>query len=156
MGKRRRARELALQYLYQWDFHGAAAGAGEDPVWEDQGDPEVQAHARAIVNGVREKKDEIDQVIVTQSQHWKLYRMTRIDRNILRISVYELLACPEIPPKVSIDEAIEIAKKFGTSQSSAFINGLLDQIGKRCGKIADPAASGQDQKHETSGDGNTD
>jgi len=81
--------------------------------------------------------------------------MSRIDRNILRMALYELLSCADIPPRVSIDEAIEVGKKFGTSDSGAFINGILDQICKRLGKF--PAEPDQDQgkSHEHSGDRNT-
>jgi N utilization substance protein B len=145
MGKRRRARELALQYLYQWDFHGPENEEACRLFWESQGDPsEVKTFARRIVDGVKEQKQEIDGLIESQSKHWKLYRMSRVDRNILRIAVFELLDA-DTPPKVSIDEAIEVGKKFGTSDSGAFINGILDQICKKLGKI--PA--GQD--HENSG-----
>jgi len=151
MGKRRRARELALQSLYQWDFLGSEDGEPSQIFWESQRDPEeIKTFALEIVNGVKAKKEEIDQIIETYSKHWKLYRMTRIDRNILRISVYELISCPDIPPKVSIDEAIEIAKKFGTSESSGFINGILDQIGKRLGVFNSRKSQGP--SHEPSSD----
>lgn len=144
MGKRRRARELALQCLYQWDFHGAG---GDEPIqifWESRHDSEqIKDFAETIVEGVKRDCGKIDELIESQSRHWKLYRMSRIDRNILRIAVFEMLDCEDIPPKVSIDEAIEIGKKFGTTQSGAFINGILDQISRRLGRISSPEDESQ-------------
>ena len=81
-----------------------------------------------LVQGVRESQDEIDALIERFSQNWKIGRMPRVDRNILRVAVYELLHCHDIPPKVSINEAIDIAKRFGTEDSGAFINGILDSV----------------------------
>jgi transcription antitermination protein NusB len=137
MGRRRRARELALQHLYQWDFHGSE----EQPAaaaWEDRDDPdETRGFAHRIVEGVKARQEEIDALLEDQSKNWKLYRMSRIDRNILRIAVFELLAEPEVPAKVALNEAIEIGKKFGTTESGAFINGILDQICRRLGKSVD-------------------
>ena len=137
MGKRRRARELALQHLYQWDFHGSEAQPAE-AAWEDLDDPdETRGFARRIVEGVKARQEEIDALLEDQSKNWKLYRMTRIDRNVLRIAVFELLAEPEVPAKVALNEAIEIGKKFGTTESGAFINGILDQICHRLGKVVE-------------------
>ena len=81
-----------------------------------------------LVEGVREFQHEIDPLITSFSEHWKIDRMSRADRNIMRVAVYELLFCDDIPPKVSINEAIDIGKKFGTEESGAFINGILDSI----------------------------
>jgi len=81
-----------------------------------------------LVQGVREFQGEIDALIERFSQNWKISRMPRVDRNILRVAVYELLHCHDIPPKVSINEAIDIAKRFGTEDSGAFINGILDSV----------------------------
>ena len=150
MGKRRRARELALQYLYQWDFHGPGQEEPAILFFDNLHDPEeVKAFAASIVLGDKARHEEIDRLIEAQSQHWKLYRMSRVDRNILRIAVFELLDSPDTPPKVSIDEAIEIGKKYGTSDSRAFINGILDQICKRLGRLPGPAPVKSD---EDSGD----
>jgi N utilization substance protein B len=154
MGKRRQARELALQYLYQWDFHGAA---GEEPVtvfFESRGDTdETKKFAQRIVDGVKTRQEEIDGLLEEQSRHWKLYRMSRIDRNILRIAVYELLDQPDVPPKVSLNEAIEIGKKYGTGESGAFINGILDQICRRLGKAIDARReTGPDKTDDHPGD----
>jgi transcription antitermination protein NusB len=154
MGKRRRARELALQYLYQWDFHGPEEAGPSAEFWADRHDPEepVKAHAERIVAGVKERREEIDALIEGQSQHWKLYRMSRIDRNILRMAIYELMACPEVPAKVSIDEAIEIGKRFGTTDSSAFINGILDQICRRLGRLEMKADAAPEADDDPAGD----
>ena len=136
MGKRRRARELALQYLYQWDFHGPGEDEPARLFRETRRDSAaVKEYAWELADGVKANQQEIDALIESHSQHWKLYRMNRVDRNILRMAVFELMSCPEIPPKVSIDEAIEIGKKFGTTESSTFINGILDQICRRLGKM---------------------
>ncbi len=84
-----------------------------------------------LSTGVLEKKDEIDQIIESHSSNWRLHRMSCVDRNILRLAVYELYYCSDIPAKVSINEAIDIGKKFGTKESGSFINGLLDSIRKK-------------------------
>lgn len=81
-----------------------------------------------LVNGVREFQHEIDPLIERFSENWKISRMSRVDRNVIRIAVYELLHCDDIPPKVSINEAIDIGKRFGTEDSGAFINGILDSV----------------------------
>lgn len=136
MGKRRRSRELALQFLYQWDFNGVDNPGPFQTFWEDRGDAEpVKAFAQALTEGVMKNRAEIDRLIEDQSRHWKLYRMNRIDRNILRMAVFEMMSFPEVPVKVSIDEAIEVGKKFGTSESGAFINGILDRICRRLGRL---------------------
>ena len=81
-----------------------------------------------LVQGVTEREAEIDSLIEQFSENWKMSRMSRVDRNVMRIAVYELLYCQDIPPKVAINEAIDIGKKFGTEDSGAFINGILDSI----------------------------
>jgi N utilization substance protein B len=81
-----------------------------------------------LVEGVQESLDEIDPLIEQFSENWKMSRMSRVDRNVMRIAVYELLYCQDIPPKVSINEAIDIGKKYGTEDSGAFVNGILDSI----------------------------
>lgn len=144
MGKRRRSRELALQHLYQWDFHGTAEKP-EAVAWDDLDDSdETRAFAHRIVEGVKGRQEEIDHLLEDQSKHWKLYRMSRIDRNILRIAVFELLAEPDVPAKVALNEAIDIGKKFGTTESGAFINGILDQICRRLGKPVERARESGD------------
>jgi len=130
MGKRRKAREVALQFLYQLDQTGAADPAPfESDFWNRHPvDEEARAFAAALVRGAKLQQAKIDAIIAESAEHWDLDRMAVVDRNILRIAVYELLCEPGVPAKVAINEAIEIAKKFGTAESSRFINGVLDRI----------------------------
>jgi N utilization substance protein B len=130
MGKRRKAREVALQCLYQLDQHGAEDPAPHgDEFWARHPvDPDTQAFADALVRGSKQQQAKIDQLLGQYAEHWDLDRMAVVDRNILRMAVYELLWAPDVPPKAVINEAIEIAKKFGTTESSRFINGVLDRI----------------------------
>lgn len=129
MGNRRKSRELALQALFYMDM------SEEDPrsaltLFCENFTPSKAAlpFFLKLVLGVVNAKPAIDQVIRQHSSHWKLGRMACADRNILRIGVFELFCCQDIPPKVSINEAIDIGKKFGTEDSGAFINGILDSI----------------------------
>jgi N utilization substance protein B len=130
MGKRRKAREVALQFLYQLDQHGAGDPAphGAEFWARHPVDPDTQAFADALVRGAKQQQPKIDQLLAQYAEHWDLDRMAVVDRNILRMAVYELLWAPDVPPKAVINEAIEIAKKFGTTESSRFINGVLDRI----------------------------
>ena len=129
MGTRRISREQALQALFYMDMH---RDPGEDSValfcrCFAQDKPAGPFFHR-LVNGVRDNRQTIDAVIEKFSSNWKLSRMSCVDRNILRIAVYALLFCADIPPKVSINEAIDVGKRFGTEESGAFINGILDSI----------------------------
>lgn len=130
MGKRRKAREVALQFLYQLDLHGAVDPKPYEPeFWQRHPvDPATRAFAEGLVRGSKEQQAKIDHLLAEYAEHWDLERMSVVDRNILRMAVYELLWQPEVPPKAAINEAIEIAKKFGTTESSRFINGVLDRI----------------------------
>ena len=129
MGNRRKSRELAMQVLFYMDM--------------SQGDPkellerfcnnftpskQVLPFFLKLVKGVMQAGPEIDAIIERFSANWKLSRMSCVDRNVMRIAVYELLCCHDIPSKVSINEAIDVGKKFGTDESGAFINGILDSI----------------------------
>ena len=130
MGKRRKGREVALQFLYQLDLHGAGdPKPHEDEFWERHPvDPDTRSFAEGLVRGSKQHQSKTDQLITQYAEHWDLERMAVVDRNILRLAVHELLWQPDVPPKVAINEAIELAKKFGTAESSRFINGLLDRI----------------------------
>ena len=132
MGARRKARELALQMLYQHDLSGNAADAIIG-TFEDLQKSKVNTREFAvrIFRGTIENMGKIDEMIVAQADNWRLERMAVVDRNIIRMSVYEFLHETDTPKLVIIDEAIEIAKKFGTQKSSQFINGILDGILKR-------------------------
>ena len=129
-GKRRKARELALQFLYQLEQNGATdPGPFEADFWARHPvDDEARAFADSLVQGAKRHQGEIDKRIAECTEHWDLDRMAVVDRNILRLAVYELLFEPAVPGKVTINEAIEIAKKFGTTESGRFINGVLDRI----------------------------
>ena len=130
MGKRRKAREVALQFLYQLDLHGAVDPMPYEPeFWQRHPvDPATRAFAESLVRGSKQQQSKIDQLLAQYAEHWDLERMAVVDRNILRMAVYELLWQPDVPPKAAINEALEIAKKFGTTESSRFINGVLDRI----------------------------
>jgi len=132
MGARRKARELALQMLYQHDLSGNAADAIIG-TFEDlqKSKANTREFAERIFRGTLDHLTRIDDMIVAQADNWRLERMAVVDRNIIRMSVYEFLHEADTPKLVIIDEAIEIAKKFGTQKSSQFINGILDGILKR-------------------------
>ncbi len=131
LGIRRRAREFALQVLYQIDVTHIEANEALGLFWEHfASDEEARGFCERLVRGVVDHYDEINGLIESQAEHWKMSRMDRIDRNILRIAIYELLYCEDIPPKVAMNEAVDIGKKFGTQESGAFINGILDGIGR--------------------------
>jgi len=140
MSNRRQARERALQALYQLELSGTATPLEAlEQAWvasaeEGPRDEEVHTFALELVKGVRDELKEIDELIGKHSHNWKLDRMSRIDRNVLRLGVYELRFRDDIPKKVSINEAVELGKKFGGEQSSAFINGLLDKLAQELKK----------------------
>ena len=132
MGRRRKTREVALQFLYQLDLHGADDPAQHEAEFWSRNPVTEETHVfgDALVRGTKANQGKIDQIISQFAEHWDLDRMAVVDRNILRLAVYELLWTADVPPKVAINEAIEIAKKFGTKESSRFINGVLDRIHK--------------------------
>jgi N utilization substance protein B len=129
MGNRRRSRELAMQALFQIEMiQDDSTEAVELFCRHFRVSKSVKPFFLRLVEGVREFQSEIDALIERFSENWKISRMSRVDRNVLRVAVYELLHCHDIPPKVSINEAIDIAKRFGTEDSGAFINGILDSV----------------------------
>lgn len=141
MGKRRRARELALSLLYQLEFHPHDSGEATKVFWKNHpASPEVRAFADDLVRGTLERREVIDRLIALYAQHWRLSRMAVIDRNILRMAVYELLWNEETPEKVIINEAIELAKTYGAEDSGRFVNGMLDQIKPLRGKALPTSA----------------
>ena len=132
MGARRKARELALQMLYQHDL----SGNPPDTIimtFEDlqKSKPNTREFAMRVFKGTVDNLPKIDAMIVQQADNWRIERMAVVDRNIIRMSIYEFLHENDTPKLVIIDEAIEIAKRFGTQKSSQFINGILDGILKR-------------------------
>ena len=154
-GKRRTAREMAVQMLYQSDLGGsplahifssfdlaeylAKEAAAENALPEDGGElakrrervDEAFEYAQELVRGTLDNRDRIDELIRGQADNWRLERMPAVDRNILRLAVYEMLHEQDTPKLVVLDEAIELAKKFGSEQSGRFVNGLLDGLLKQ-------------------------
>jgi N utilization substance protein B len=132
MGTRRRARELALQLLYQHELTGASPEEMQSHFeeWKSATD-DVRQFADQLVHGALANLDQIDGELRRQTAHWRLERLASVDRNILRLALYELLFKADTPYAVVIDEAIEIAKRFGAEDSPRFVNGVLDGFVKR-------------------------
>jgi N utilization substance protein B len=130
MGRRRQARELALQVLYELDVRGEPeAGPVLDELRRRPGvDEQVRAFADALIRGTKANQPKIDELIGRFAERWDLDRMAVVDRNILRAGIFELLWTHEVPPKVVINEALDIARKYSTEESTRFINGLLDRV----------------------------
>ncbi len=129
MRKRTRARQLALEVLYQVDLLGAGALAEALGDMSDRcEDPQVSAFAASLVRGTLDRVADIDAIIRKVAENWDLARMATVDRNVLRLGAFELLHREDIPPKVSINEAIELAKMYSTAESGTFVNGILDRI----------------------------
>jgi N utilization substance protein B len=130
MTRRSRGREVALQVLYQIEQNTGM------PVNEVRqfinrrllGEPKLVEFTESLIAGVREHQPRIDAMIKEVAENWRLDRMAAIDRNILRLGAYEVLFCPEVPAKVAINEALELAKRYSTGQSSRFVNGILDRV----------------------------
>jgi N utilization substance protein B len=134
MGNRRKGRELALQALYQIEITGDASMAAVDLFLNHfEGNLEAKEFARRLVSGVISQRMGIDAIIQRCTEHWKLMRLAKVDLVILRMATYELVFCPDIPLNVSLDEAIEIGKRFSTDDSANFINGVLDQVAQSSG-----------------------
>jgi len=132
MGKRRNARESALQILYQLEFDGSRADDAIDLFWQKKRAPgETKEYSRWLVEGLLSQQKKVDEAIQSISQHWRIQRMALVDRNILRLAAFELLNAPHIAPAVVINEAIEIAKKFSGPEAATFVNGILDALRKR-------------------------
>ena len=137
MGDRRLSRELALQALFFFDMDKSDSKEALDGFCQTNHDkltPAVEPFFTDLVNGVLEHKQNIDALINKYSKNWKISRMPVVDRNIMRMATFELMKRPDIPDTVTINEAVEIGKKFGTKDSGPFINGVLDRI-KSCEEI---------------------
>jgi len=124
-----------LQFLYQAEFAGQWRPEAVERFWthfQTGGAP--PAYLKELVEGVASHLEELDVFIVRYSEHWRLERMTIVDRNLLRLAIYELLYQPKIPPKVVINEAVEMAKRYGSEASGGFVNGILDQVRMSVGR----------------------
>jgi len=141
VGVRRTGRAYALQLLYAKDGDADTDLAGAAIRWagefELEIEPAAQAFAKEIVAAAAERGAQIDELIAAASKNWRIDRMSRVDRNILRLGACELVAFPDVPVKVVINEAVELAKRFGTAESSAFVNGVLDRIAGAVGRSAE-------------------
>ena len=129
MGVRREGREAAIQFLYQRDLGGGAGVADLQDFYAFRGlSPSARRFCEGLVSGLLEHTEAIDVALREHTQNYELERLSAVDRNILRLAVHEMLHCDDIPPIVSINEAIDIAKKYGTEESGRFVNGVLDKI----------------------------
>lgn len=142
MGARRSGREAALQMLFQLEGSGVSADQAVQLFWRtfEDADPEGKPYADTIVRGVADNLDAIDEKVTAASQNWRLERMSRVDRNLLRLGTWELMFRTDVPRAVILDEAVELAKSYGTDESSGFVNGVLDRIAENLGR-RDPARS---------------
>jgi N utilization substance protein B len=129
MPRRRQSRECALQILYLLDASKVSLDEALVHFWEDfPRELEVRGYTETLVRGCLDRQAEVDEAVEKRSINWRLPRMSLVDRNILRLAVYEMLFEDDVPAKVSIDEAIELAKRFGSEDSRSFVNGILDAV----------------------------
>ena len=128
---RRKGRELALQALYQIEITGDSSIAAVDLFLQHfEGGAKAKEFARRLVSGVISQRPELDRLIGQSTENWKLARLAKVEHELLRLAAYEVVFCPDIPVPVSLDEAVEIAKRFASEDSAGFINGVLDLIAK--------------------------
>ena len=142
MRKRSKAREYALQILYQVDVTRGEPRPILEDFWAVHPAPQdVRVFATHVVEGTLQHLQEINQRIAQHANNWDIARMAIVDRNILRMGTYELLHVDDVPPKVCLNEAVELAKRFGDEESSKFVNGILDAIHKTHARRVDPASA---------------
>jgi N utilization substance protein B len=142
MGARTGARESALQMLYAIEVTRARPDEVVDDFWrEHPGDPEGRPYADELVRGVTADAEALDALIRTASTNWRLERMARVDRNVLRLGTWELVHRLEIPRAVVLDECVELAKRYGSEDSGSFVNGVLDRIADDLGRVDVPDAT---------------
>ena len=142
MSTRHKARELALQILYSMDMLGDDTDELFDGLGELVSPKQAPSNfCRRLVRGVIDHRSDLDRIIEAHSSNWKVYRMSGVDRNILRLAAFEMLYCEDIPAKVSINEAIEMGKKFGTDETGPFVNGVLDAVRQHHGLDSSPGAA---------------
>lgn len=143
MTRRTRAREVALQLLFQRDQNPTLPPrpALKEFVHGRLGQAPLEIYCFSLFDGVVAQQEELDRRITQAAENWRLSRMAATDRNILRIGAYELLHTPELSPAVIIDEAIELARRYGTADSSSFVNGVLDRVRREAGSTVPPSSS---------------
>ncbi len=151
MTRRTRSREIALQVLYQAEQNTGLPATEIRKFVERRllADKKLVGFADALISGVQTHKVRIDQLISDVAENWRLDRMAAIDRNILRLGAFELLYCPDVPAKVAINEALELAKRYSTAQSSRFVNGILDRLRAAAESSELPAAEKPQAPSET-------
>ncbi|CCQ91988.1 Transcription antitermination factor NusB [Nitrospina gracilis 3/211] len=138
MGKRRYSRELVVKFLYLVDMNEGPVAEQLEQFWErNTCQPEIKQYAEDLLNTIFSNKKAIDTLLEKYSDNWTLSRMAVIDRNLLRLATCEILYGNSVPPKVAIDEAVEIAKKYGSEDSPNFINGILDRVLKEKSTVAE-------------------
>ena len=131
MGGRRESREWALQFLFQQDFNREELDTALEDFWSDKKvSPKWKAFTEEMIKGVLDHQLELDQVLQSYADNWDVERMAAVDRNVMRLALYEMKFRPDIPPVVSINEAVDIAKDFSSRESGRFVNGILDRICK--------------------------
>jgi N utilization substance protein B len=129
MGTRRKAREVALQVLFQIDVSQVDVDEAVELFWNNFEAPEnAREFSTHLIKGTHSQLTEIDELIKSCSDNWSLDRMSKVDKNILRLAVFELVYCGDIPPKVTLNEAIDLGKYYGSENSGSFINGILDAL----------------------------
>jgi N utilization substance protein B len=136
MGARSTGREAALQMLFALEAGGGLPARVIATYWrETPGDPEGRAYADEVVLGVGTELAAVDDAIRKASTNWRLERMARVDRNVLRLGAWELMHRMDVPRAVILDEAVELAKRYGSEESGAFVNGVLDRIAENAGRV---------------------
>jgi len=143
MGKRRFSRELAVRFLYLVDMNEGVLDEQLEQFWERNAcQPEIKLYAEELLHIILKNKEAIDTLLEKYSDNWSLSRMAVIDRNLLRLATCEILYGKSVPPKVAIDEAVEIAKKYGSEDSPNFINGILDRVLKEKKTVVESTSEG--------------
>ncbi|MGH7805848.1 MAG: transcription antitermination factor NusB [Candidatus Binatia bacterium] len=134
MGAGRKGRELAVQALYRMELTGDESASGSAGLWEHfESTAEARDFASSLVNGVVAERSAIDELLVQVLENWSVARLSRVDLNVLRVGAYELLHPGEVPTAVVLDEAIEVARRFGGEEAALFVNGVLDRVADRLG-----------------------
>lgn len=150
MATRRDGREWAVQILFQLDLNPDDVEKALAHFWSSQPcDPRTRRFTEMRVHGVLAAREQLDKLLVRYAEHWGLQRMQPTDRNVMRLALYEMLFCPDVPPVVSINEAVDIAKYFGSSESGRFVNGILDRARK---DLSRPARTAGEATGEAAGD----
>ena len=128
-----------MQALYQLELTGdSSAKALSDLSESFDSSPGAREFAWSLVHGVHERRDQIDSLIAGVSQNWRLERLSRVDTIVMRIAVHEMTTPPELPVEIAVNEAVEVVKKFGTTESASFVNGILDEVARRVGRKTGP------------------